>query len=241
MIYSALKKTATQKEIKQAFFKLSKEYHPDSNAADNTLHDKFVKINEAFSILSKQSTRTTYDQALYSPPRTTYQPYPYPRRYSPHASPFDWSNMNFGGNQQTKRTQQTNRSTSNESDWGTPHFDRTFFEMLRRKMESDRRQKEEQRRAYYQSGFTYPPPYVDTYFAPASIILFVIVFGVLLHALQWRIMRYSDPAYGNDPRNRHYHAYREWQRLSALKDAHSMPLRDSSSHRSSDDHGKPVV
>jgi len=74
-----VERSATQKEIKQAFFKLSKEvnlvkflvmlticfdfkYHPDSNSADKSLHDKFVKINEAFTILSKQSTRTTYDQ-----------------------------------------------------------------------------------------------------------------------------------------------------------------------------------
>ena len=38
------------------------QYHPDSNAADKSLHDKFVKINEAFSILNKQSARNTYDQ-----------------------------------------------------------------------------------------------------------------------------------------------------------------------------------
>jgi len=40
------------------------KYHPDSNAADKTLHEKFVKINEAFSVLSKQSTRSTYDQSI---------------------------------------------------------------------------------------------------------------------------------------------------------------------------------
>lgn len=38
------------------------KYHPDSNSSDKSLHEKFVKINEAFSILSKQSTRITYDQ-----------------------------------------------------------------------------------------------------------------------------------------------------------------------------------
>jgi hypothetical protein len=36
-------------------------------------------------------------------------------------------------------------------------------------------------------------------------------------------MQFSDPQYAVDPRSRHYRAYREWQRLSALKDAESMP------------------
>ncbi len=40
--------------------------------------------------------------------------------------------------------------------------------------------------------------------------------------------RFSDPNFAADPRSRSYHAYREWQRLSALKDAESIPMRDSS-------------
>jgi hypothetical protein len=46
-------------------------------------------------------------------------------------------------------------------------------------------------------------------------------------------MRFSDPEYAVDPRTRHYRAYREWQRLSALKDAESMPIRRDSSSSSS--------
>ena len=73
-----VERTATTKEIKKAFFTLSKEvlqnkhwrffiflsfqYHPDADASDKSLHEKFVKINEAFSVLSKQSTRHNYDQ-----------------------------------------------------------------------------------------------------------------------------------------------------------------------------------
>lgn len=32
------------------------------------------------------------------------------------------------------------------------------------------------------------------------------------------MMQFSDPQYAMDPRTRHYRAYREWQRLSAIKD-----------------------
>ncbi len=43
--------------------------------------------------------------------------------------------------------------------------------------------------------------------------------------------RFSDQNFAADPRTRSYHAYREWQRLSALKDAESIPMRDSSVRR----------
>lgn len=40
-----------------------------------------------------------------------------------------------------------------------------------------------------------------------------------------------DPDYNADPRTRSYHAYREWQRLSSLKDARSMPIRSTQGKR----------
>lgn len=64
---------------------------------------------------------------------------------------------------------------------GTPHFDKTFFDMLRRKMEQDRKRANS-------SSYNPPPTYgmINTYFAPFSIISFLIGFGILIHALQWR-------------------------------------------------------
>ncbi len=48
-------------------------------------------------------------------------------------------------------------------------------------------------------------------------------------------MHFADPQYAVDPRTRHYYVYREWQRLSALKDAESIPMRRESSSSSTDD------
>ncbi|XP_076182743.1 uncharacterized protein LOC143154657 isoform X2 [Ptiloglossa arizonensis] len=53
---------ATQKEIKNAYIKLSKELHPDAGNKGN--HIDFVKINEAYSVLSKPGRRQTYDTNL---------------------------------------------------------------------------------------------------------------------------------------------------------------------------------
>ncbi|XP_003699724.2 dnaJ homolog subfamily C member 4 [Megachile rotundata] len=53
---------ATQKEIKEAFIKLSKEMHPDTGSKGN--HSDFVKINEAYSVLCKKDSRCNYDMDL---------------------------------------------------------------------------------------------------------------------------------------------------------------------------------
>ncbi|XP_044304565.1 dnaJ homolog subfamily C member 4 [Varanus komodoensis] len=58
-----VKQDATPKEIKQAFFSKSKKLHPDSNPADPELHSQFVKLNEAYRVLSKQSSRKHYDSS----------------------------------------------------------------------------------------------------------------------------------------------------------------------------------
>lgn len=52
---------ASQTDIRDAFVKLSKEVHPDMNPDDPDTHHKFVRLNEAYTVLSKQSTRREYD------------------------------------------------------------------------------------------------------------------------------------------------------------------------------------
>lgn len=49
---------ATQKEIRDAYIKLSKEMHPDSSKGN---HAEFVKLSEAYNTLSKSESRHTYD------------------------------------------------------------------------------------------------------------------------------------------------------------------------------------
>jgi len=59
-----ISKDADQKEIKRAFRKLAKEYHPDKNKS-NEAAAKFKEINEAFSVLSDESKRRQYDNVGY--------------------------------------------------------------------------------------------------------------------------------------------------------------------------------
>ena len=56
-----VQKAASQDEIKKAYFKLAKEYHPDVNKAPEA-KEKFATINEAYETLGDDSKRRVYDQ-----------------------------------------------------------------------------------------------------------------------------------------------------------------------------------
>lgn len=64
-------KTASANDIKQAFRKLSKKYHPDINKGADA-NDKFKEINEAYDTLSDPKKREQYDLAQESPFGRTY-------------------------------------------------------------------------------------------------------------------------------------------------------------------------
>lgn len=54
-------KSASQEEIKKAYKKLAKKYHPDLNKESGSA-DKFKEINEAFSVLGNEQKRSNYDR-----------------------------------------------------------------------------------------------------------------------------------------------------------------------------------
>ena len=57
-----LSKGASDDEIKKAYRKLAKKYHPDMNPGDKTAEAKFKEVNEAYSVLSDKDKRAKYDQ-----------------------------------------------------------------------------------------------------------------------------------------------------------------------------------
>jgi DnaJ-class molecular chaperone len=56
-----VKKTASEKEIKSAFRKLARKYHPDVNPGDKSAEARFKEINEAHAVLSDPEKRKQYD------------------------------------------------------------------------------------------------------------------------------------------------------------------------------------
>jgi curved DNA-binding protein len=57
-----VERTAGPDEIKKAFRKLARKYHPDLNPDDKQAEDNFKELNEAYEVLSDQQTRQKYDQ-----------------------------------------------------------------------------------------------------------------------------------------------------------------------------------
>ncbi|MFP4007536.1 MAG: DnaJ C-terminal domain-containing protein [Spirulinaceae cyanobacterium] len=53
---------ATPEEIKRAYRKLARRYHPDLNPGDKTAEEQFKTIGEAYDVLSDESKRSQYDQ-----------------------------------------------------------------------------------------------------------------------------------------------------------------------------------
>jgi len=118
-----INKGASKEEIKRAFRKMARKYHPDVNPDEPKSGEKFKEINEAYSILSDDKKREMYDkfgvvegdpstyqdwggfprgsQAYRSPDGTTYY-------YSSSGSPggFDFSDIfsNFGKSSNKRRS-----------------------------------------------------------------------------------------------------------------------------------------
>ncbi|TPX33565.1 hypothetical protein SmJEL517_g03549 [Synchytrium microbalum] len=101
-----LQTDADKKAVKAQFYKLSLEYHPDRNSADDTAHAKFLEISEAYSTLGNDAKRSEYDRSQagyraahgysshtghYGAPQTQGTgPRRGPRTYREEINPQDW-------------------------------------------------------------------------------------------------------------------------------------------------------
>ena len=55
-------RTATEAEIKQAYRKLARKYHPDVNPGDKSVEERFKQINAAYEVLGDKDNRKKYDK-----------------------------------------------------------------------------------------------------------------------------------------------------------------------------------
>ena len=90
---------ATTKDIRTAFRKLARKYHPDLNPGDKAAEEKFKQLQEAYDVLSDTKKRQMYDQyGFYSDnvPAGDYGPHPEDGGQNVN---FDFGGFDFGGGQ----------------------------------------------------------------------------------------------------------------------------------------------
>lgn len=99
-------KTATEAEIKKAYRKMARKYHPDVNPEDKVAEAKFKEVNEANEVLSNPENRKKYDQ---------------------HGK--DWKHADDINRQQEQRKQQQQYSGAGGSAYGDSDYS-DFFESM---------------------------------------------------------------------------------------------------------------
>ncbi len=84
---------AAQKEIRAAYRKLARKYHPDLNPGDKSSEEKFKQVQEAYDVLSDTKKRQMYDQFGFETPGASGMPSP-GEGGDVH---FDFGGFDFGG------------------------------------------------------------------------------------------------------------------------------------------------
>jgi molecular chaperone DnaJ len=112
-----IKKTASSDEVRKAFRKLARKYHPDVNPNDKRAEEKFKEISEANDILSDEKKRKVYDQVgFYSDQIDPATAEAYARQQASGGQPpVDFGGFDFSGFQGAGAPQQGAGSQS----WGS--------------------------------------------------------------------------------------------------------------------------
>jgi molecular chaperone DnaJ len=115
-----VKKTATPEEIRKAFRKLARKYHPDVNPGDKKSEEKFKEISEANDVLSDEKKRKLYDQVgFYSDQIDPAQAAAYARQQGGHRAPVDFEGFDFSGFQGGPGHQPGQQAGAGSSSWGS--------------------------------------------------------------------------------------------------------------------------
>src|SRR5580658_3992417 len=94
-------KKATAKEIRTAFRKLARKYHPDLNPGDKAAEEKFKQLQEAYDILSDTKKRQMYDQYGFYSENVPSGDYGAGHEATEENVNFDFGGFDFGGQQGT--------------------------------------------------------------------------------------------------------------------------------------------
>ncbi len=92
-----VRRSASVKEIRQAYRKLARKFHPDLNPGDKSAEEKFKQISEAYEVLSDTKKRQMYDQFGFNAPHTGAGGAEAGGGNGPGGVHFDFGGFDFGG------------------------------------------------------------------------------------------------------------------------------------------------
>lgn len=108
---------SSSKEVKDAFYKLSKEFHPDRNVDNPSALKKFQNISEAYDTLSNPSKRTKYDKGVLGRSSSVAE-----REAATHR----FEGETFYGNRSSRMNQGESDPGKNLDSWVKDHRKQTF-------------------------------------------------------------------------------------------------------------------
>jgi molecular chaperone DnaJ len=115
-----VKKTATAEEIRKAFRKAARRYHPDVNPNDKRAEEKFKEISEANDVLSDERKRKVYDQVgFYSDQIDPATAEAYARQSAGHGGPVDFGGFDFTGFQGGPGQHRGQHAGAESASWGS--------------------------------------------------------------------------------------------------------------------------
>ncbi len=115
-----VKKTATPEEIRKAFRKAARRYHPDVNPNDKKAEEKFKEISEANDVLSDEKKRKVYDQVgFYSDQIDPATAEAYARQQGGQRAPVDFEGFDFSGFQGGPGHQAGQQAGAGSQSWGS--------------------------------------------------------------------------------------------------------------------------
>ncbi len=117
-----VKKTATPEEIRKAFRKAARKYHPDVNPGDKKAEEKFKEISEANDVLSDDKKRKVYDQVGFYSDQidpATAEAYARQQGSGGRGAPVDFDGFDFSGFQSGPGHQPGPQAGAGSQSWGS--------------------------------------------------------------------------------------------------------------------------
>src|ERR1700722_14386636 len=117
-----VKKAATSDEIRKAFRKLARKYHPDVNPNDKKAEEKFKELSEANDVLSDEKKRKVYDQVGFYSDQidpATAEAYARQQNGQRQSPPGDFGGFDFSGFQSGPGVHVDPQAGEGSSNWGS--------------------------------------------------------------------------------------------------------------------------